>query len=132
MRSVQPNRAPDLQRTLELESHMKPNARKTLIPMLLAAIIATPGLAMAQASPAKPAAPPTGERTVRTMFAWADRNKDGQLTRAEANNALPITHQKFAEIDTGKRGWISFDQFSAFTTKRVGKQADDILKTGDW
>jgi hypothetical protein len=111
---------------------MKPNALKTLIPMLLAAVIAAPGLAMAQASPATPAAPPPGERTERTMFAWADQNKDGQLTRDEAKNALPITYSRFAEIDTGKRGWISFDQFAAFTSKRVGKHADDILKTGDW
>lgn len=111
---------------------MKPNARKTLLPMLLAAVIATPGLVMAQAGTARPAAPPPGERTERTMFAWADQNKDGQLTRAEAKNALPITYRKFAEIDTSKRGWISFDQFAAFTTKRVGKHADDILKTGDW
>ena len=119
---------------------MKLNARTTLIPVLLATAIGTPGLALAQAqaraqaqaSNARPAAPGTGDRTVRTMFAWADHNKNGQLTRAEAKGALPITYGKFAEIDTDKRGWISFEQFSAFTSKRVGKQAEDIQMIGDW
>lgn len=100
--------------------------------MLLAAVVAAPGLVMAQAAGTTLAAPPGGERTVRTMFGWADQNHDGQLTRAEAEHTLPITYRRFAEIDTGKRGWLSFDQFAAFTTRRVGEHADEILKTGDW
>jgi hypothetical protein len=53
------------------------------------------------------------------------------VTKAEAKGPLPITYANFEEIDTDKRGWISFDQFMAFTNKRVEKQADDILKQWD-
>jgi hypothetical protein len=106
--------------------------RKTLVPMLLAVAAAAPGLASAQADTATPAAPPGGEMTVRTLFAWADHDKNGQLTRAEAKTALPITYAQFGVIDADQRGWINFEQFTTFTNKRVGKQADDILKIGDW
>jgi len=98
--------------------------------MLLALAVASPGLALAQKSAAAAAAPPAGDKTVRTMYAWADQNKDGQLTRVEAKGHLPITYKNFATLDTDKRGWISFEQFAAFTNKRVGKNADDILKIG--
>jgi hypothetical protein len=44
---------------------------------------------------------------------------------------LPITYLSFEEIDTVKAGWITFDQFMAFTNQRVQKLADDVLKQGD-
>jgi Ca2+-binding EF-hand superfamily protein len=106
---------------------MTSRSRKTFVAMLLASAAAIPTLALAQQGAAGPAG---GDKTVRTMFAWADKNKDGQLTRAEAKGHLPITYKNFADIDTDKRGSISFEQFVAFTNKRVGKNADDILKIG--
>jgi len=69
--------------------------------------------------------------TLRRLFARADKNGDGKVTKAEAKGPLPITHASFEQIDTDKRGWISFDQFMAFTNKRVDKQADDILTQWD-
>ena len=53
------------------------------------------------------------------------------MTKDEAKGHLPITYASFEEIDTDKRGWISFDQFMAFTNKRVQKQTDDILTQGE-
>jgi Ca2+-binding EF-hand superfamily protein len=83
-----------------------------------------------QAQPTQPAA--TKEpMTLRRLFARADKNGDGRVTKAEAKGPLPITYANFEQIDTDKRGWISFDQFMAFTNKRVDKQADDILKQWD-
>ena len=69
--------------------------------------------------------------TLRKLFAKADKNGDGQVTKAEAKGHLPITYSSFEQIDVDKRGWITFDQFMAFTNKRVNKQADDILTQGD-
>jgi hypothetical protein len=69
--------------------------------------------------------------TLRRLFARADKNGDGKVTKAEAKGPLPITYANFEQIDTDKRGWISFDQFMAFTNKRVDKQADDILTQWD-
>jgi Ca2+-binding EF-hand superfamily protein len=69
--------------------------------------------------------------TLRKLFASADKNGDGKVTKDEAKGTLPITHGSFEQIDTDKRGWISFDQFMAFTNKRVQKQADDILHQWD-
>jgi hypothetical protein len=83
-----------------------------------------------QAQPTQPAA--TQEpMTLRRLFARADKNSDGRVTKAEAKGPLPITYANFEQIDTDKRGWISFDQFMAFTNKRVDKQADDILTQWD-
>ena len=65
--------------------------------------------------------------TLTKLFARADKNGDGKVTKDEAKGHLPITYLNFEEIDTDKRGWISFDQFIAFTNKRVNKQADNIL-----
>jgi len=69
--------------------------------------------------------------TLRKLFANADKNGDGKVTKDEAKGHLPITYLSFEEIDTDKRGWITFDQFIAFTNQRVQKLADDILKQGD-
>lgn len=82
------------------------------------------------ASGAAMAAAPQGEKTVQAMFALADQNKDGQLTRAEAKGRLPLTYENFARIDTAGRGWISYAQFVDFTNQRVARQAEDVLKVG--
>ncbi|MBA4176658.1 MAG: hypothetical protein C0505_08860 [Leptothrix sp. (in: Bacteria)] len=105
---------------------------------MLALAAGSSGIAVAQsASDSSPsdkteAATAKGAKTVRMLFAHADRNKDGQLTRAETKWHLPITYASFDSIDTAKRGWISFEQFVDFTNKRAGLQADDILKIGQW
>ncbi len=83
-----------------------------------------------QAQPTQPAAT-QGPMTLRKLFANADKNGDGKVTKDEAKGHLPITYASFEQIDTDKRGWISFDQFMAFTNKRVQKQADDILTQGE-
>lgn len=101
---------------------------------LLALSVAASGAAMAADATAGQlaSAAPQGQQTVRSMFAFADQNKDGQLTRAEAKGHLPVTFSNFDSIDTAKRGWISFEQFADFTNQRVGKQADAVLKVGQW
>ena len=118
---------------------MKPTTpRKAFALLLMAFAAGSSGVAAAQTdastqvSTKTQAAAPKGDKTVRSMFAFADRNKDGQLIRAEAKGHLPITYKNFDSIDTDKRGWISFEQFVEFTNKRVGKNADDILKIGEW
>jgi hypothetical protein len=82
------------------------------------------------------AAPPAGAEgksgpTLRRLFAAADANHDGKLTKDEARGWLPITYENFERLDVDKRGHITFEQFMAFTQKRVNKQADDILHLYD-
>ena len=101
----------------------------------LAAALLTLGLATSAALAATPTAstaPVEGERTVRAMFDFADANKDGRLTRAEARGHLPLTYDQFQTIDTAGRGWIGFDQFVAFTNRRVDQQTRAVFKIGDW
>lgn len=118
---------------------MKPTTpRKAFALLLMALAVGNSGFAAAQtdagtqASTKTQTTAPKGDKTVRMMFSFADKNKDGKLTRAEAKGHLPITYKNFDSIDTDKRGWISFEQFLEFTNKRVGKNADDILKIGEW
>jgi EF hand len=82
-----------------------------------------------QAQPTPPAAT-KGPLDLRKLFARADKNGDGKVTKDEAKGHLPITYLSFEEIDTDKRGWISFDQFVAFTNKRVDKLGDNAFKQG--
>jgi Ca2+-binding EF-hand superfamily protein len=70
-------------------------------------------------------------KTLRALFNFADKNRDGQLTRGEAKGHLPLTYRDFDKIDKDKRGWINFDQFMAYTNERVTKQADDVIHAGD-
>ena len=90
--------------------------------------VATQG--QSEAQPTQPAAT-QGAWSLRKLYANADKNGDGKVTKDEAKGHLPITYLSFEEIDTDKRGWITFDQFIAFTNKRVQKHADDILTEWD-
>ena len=51
--------------------------------------------------------------------------------REEARSRLPLTYSSIDSIDVGQRGWITLDQFTAFTTERTDTLADDILHRGD-
>ena len=90
----------------------------------------TPPAATSGQSQAQPAET-KGPMTLRKLFARADKNGDGRVTKEEAKGVLPITYASFEQIDVDKRGSISFEQFMAFTNKRVAKQADDVLTLGD-
>lgn len=94
---------------------------------LLAAGLFATGTAMAADAPH---AAPQNLKTARALFAVADHDKDGQVTREEARGRLPLTYANFERIDTAKRGSVSFEQFLAFTQERAAKQADEVLKIG--
>lgn len=109
------------------------NTRLLTSAVLALSMVATGAAMAADVTGGLPqAATAQGQQTVRSMFAFADQNKDGQLTRAEAKGHLPVTYAGFDSIDTARRGWISFEQFAAFTNQRVGKQAEEALKVGQW
>ncbi|MBP2200170.1 MULTISPECIES: EF-hand domain-containing protein [Pantoea] len=61
-------------------------------------------------------AAPTGAfmQRVQDRFNAANTNHDGKLTLAEAQAGMPRVAQHFAEIDTAKKGYITFSQLSAF------------------
>lgn len=96
---------------------------------LLSACLLVSGAAMAADAAV---AAPQNLKTAQAMFSFADQNKDGRLTRAEAQGHLPITFTRFDRIDTARRGWISFEQFADFTNQRAGQQAEAVLKVGQW
>jgi hypothetical protein len=110
-----------------------------LTPLLAASLVAMAASlacsgagAAAGADPAAQKAPPAGTEvkagpTLRRLYAAADANHDGKLTKEEARGWLPITYDSFEKIDVDKRGWITFEQFMVFTQARVNKQADEII-----
>ena len=57
----------------------------------------------------------------------------GQWLRSESVVIVSrlVASNSIEEIDTDKRGWITFDQFMAFANKRDQKLADDILTQWD-
>jgi Ca2+-binding EF-hand superfamily protein len=99
-----------------------------VITSLVAIALSTPVLAQDADTKAN-VKPPS--KTVRALFNNADKNKDGNVTRAEAKGRLPLTYRDFDKIDTDKKGSINFEQFMAYTNARVAKQADDTVRAGD-
>jgi Ca2+-binding EF-hand superfamily protein len=71
----------------------------------MAALLAAGG-AMAQMAPKKEAPP------VEAAFSRADTNKDGKLSKEEAER-MPAIAAKFAELDKNADGFLSVDEFSA-------------------
>ncbi|MDR0226540.1 MAG: EF-hand domain-containing protein [Burkholderiaceae bacterium] len=61
-----------------------------------------------QAAPAPAAA---GANDVQAAFDRADTNKDGKLSKKEAE-ALPAVSSNFAQIDADKNGSLSREEFS--------------------
>ena len=100
---------------------------------LMAATFALPGHAQTEkAAETKPAQVNTRKpKTVQALFNFADKNKDGKVTRAEAKGHLPLTYRDFAKIDKEQRGSIDFEQFLAYTNERTQKHADDLIRTGE-
>ncbi|MDR0204223.1 MAG: EF-hand domain-containing protein [Delftia acidovorans] len=57
-----------------------------------------------------PAPAATGANDVQAAFDRADTNKDGKLSKKEAE-ALPAVSSNFAKIDTDKNGSLSREEF---------------------
>ena len=46
-------------------------------------------------------------------FKAADTNKDGKLSKAEAQSGMPRVYTNFDKIDTDKDGYLTLDQVKA-------------------
>ncbi len=65
-----------------------------------------------------------GSRTrTDAVFFGADADGDGQLSRAEAELALPRVARKFARMDADRDGRISIDEFRAWISRRKAARA---------
>jgi Ca2+-binding EF-hand superfamily protein len=80
---------------------------------LLAASVMTlsTGVAMASLSA-------TDEATLRSKFALADKDHNGQLTLDEAKAGMPRVAQGFSQIDGQNRGYITLDEILVFAAAR--------------
>lgn len=106
-----------------------------LVAFALVASLSAP-LAFAQSSTA--AAPPTDQAAAQDATAqpaqaaapakksWADvdADKDGKLTRAEADS-VPALAQVFAQADGDADGSLTADEYKAFVGKQQGAAAGD-------
>jgi len=55
-------------------------------------------------------------------FEAADTNKDGKLTREEAQAKMPMVYKNFDAIDTGHAGTISLADIEVFLATRKGSR----------
>ena len=55
-----------------------------------------------------------GDSATKEQWSAADKDRDGQLTLAEAQAGMPTVADKFASIDANGDGKISGDEFSAY------------------
>ena len=79
-----------------------------------AALIGVPLTAQAQTQTQPPAtdAAAKDKAAIEAAFRRADVNKDGKLSRAEAE-MLPSIAARFDEIDKDKKGYLTLDEFMA-------------------
>jgi Ca2+-binding EF-hand superfamily protein len=56
--------------------------------------------------------------TLKSRFAAADKNGDGELTREEFEAGMPRIYRGFDQIDSGKKGYITLDQIITFVSNR--------------
>lgn len=75
-------------------------------------LILVAGLVFMSAANAAPTA--AFAQMMQNRFNAANTNHDGKLTLAEAQAGMPRVAQHFSEIDTAKKGYITFAQLSAF------------------
>lgn len=55
-------------------------------------------------------------------FGAADRDKDGWITRAEADAGMPFVARHFDQIDTQAKGRLSQDDIVAYIASRAGER----------
>ena len=75
-------------------------------------LIALPLAALAQPQPAGGDAASRDRAAIEAAFKRADVNKDGKLSRAEAE-MLPSVAARFDDIDKAKKGYLTMDEFIA-------------------
>ena len=56
--------------------------------------------------------------TLKTNFANADNDKDGNLTKEECSAGMPRIYRGFDRIDSDGRGYITLDQILTFVANR--------------
>ncbi len=88
---------------------------KTPHTLLLALALSASGVALAQQS--SPAGEWPTHRDIIERLKAADTDKDGQISRAEAEKSLPFLAKHFDQIDTNKDGKISPDELKAAREK---------------
>ena len=80
---------------------------------LAAALLASVAMAAQAQAPAPGAeSTPKDKLAVEAAFKRADVNKDGKLSRAEAE-MLPGVAARFDAFDKDKKGYLTFDEFAA-------------------
>ncbi|HEV7913188.1 MAG TPA: hypothetical protein VGP22_05440 [Albitalea sp.] len=100
------------------------------LPWLLAATLSV-AMHGAFATEATDGTPPVKDRAARAekmkaqfdkRFAEADANRDGKLSREEAQAKMPRLAQHFDEIDTGKTGFVTKEQVQARMLEAAGER----------
>ncbi len=91
---------------------MHPFKTRALSAITASLLIALPLGTHAQMQPAAPDAAAKDKAAIEAAFRRADINKDGKLSRAEAE-MLPSVAARFDDIDKDKKGYLTMDEFMA-------------------
>lgn len=96
---------------------------QNIVSVGLGAFVAT--AALAQTTQSSPANAP--QARAQTRFQAADTNKDGSLSKEEAEKGMPGMARRFASLDTNQDGKISAEEFA---TMRAGARAHQGMGPG--
>lgn len=55
-------------------------------------------------------------------FATADVNRDGKLTREEAETKMPMVARNFDQIDRAHKGYVTLDDIQAFSREKMAER----------
>jgi len=57
------------------------------------------------------------DREIVERFAKCDTNKDGKLTKEEANGCMPRIYSNFSYIDSSNKGYVTVAEIQAMANK---------------
>ena len=77
--------------------------------LALGFLLATPILAHADEA--------SRDREIAERFAKCDTNKDGKLTKEEANGCMPRIYSNFGYIDSSGKGYVTVSEIQAMANK---------------
>lgn len=92
------------------------------------ALAVASGLALGLMASACAQAAPSGQRAqqareqLHQRFVAADRDGNGQLTRAEAQAGMPRVHSAFDQIDTTRKGYVTEAEITAAIAARLASR----------
>jgi hypothetical protein len=95
------------------------NALSILVLSIAASFACTGAIAQTSPSTVNPQRIQLMMQQLETRFANANTTRDGKLTKAQAEQGMPMVARNFDQIDSRKAGYVTLPQIQQFMEQRA-------------